>query len=79
MLTILAVLMFLYLLVRAVPAMVAANGHRPFLVGYIALTLLLGWGALEAGFVGAPMSQEIRRLLVAGTLVGTFEWAGRHR
>ena len=70
------------LLARAVPALVAANGTRPFIIQSILFALFLTWRAFEdVGFIAAgDWSLPLRRVLFPAVLIVTFEWAARrHR
>ena len=79
-LTFVAVVGVTYLLTRCVPSLVAANGHRPFLVGYLGMAALVTWGLLETLAGERASFLEERRVIWLVILVGTFEWAAwRHR
>ena len=72
-----SLIMMGFLFLRAFPALVMANGRRPFLMGYILITLLLGWRALEDANLIPVLSWglELRRVLFPIILIVTFEWA----
>ena len=68
-----------WMAVRTMPALIKANGHRPFILAFIILTLLYAWGIGETLTGERASLLEERRVVALLTLVGAIEWARRKK